>query len=68
MRFGIALQSALYGASLFLIFNVISGRLFLGDAGSYGIGAAMLMSGLAALNRDLRVAVVSRGAIFLSLC
>jgi UDP-GlcNAc:undecaprenyl-phosphate GlcNAc-1-phosphate transferase len=49
----IALQSALYGASLFLIFNVISGRLFLGDAGSYGIGAAMLLSGLAALDRDL---------------
>jgi UDP-GlcNAc:undecaprenyl-phosphate GlcNAc-1-phosphate transferase len=48
----IALQSALYGASLFLIFNVISGRLFLGDAGSYGIGAAMLLSGLAALDRD----------------
>ena len=44
---------ALYGASLFLIFNVISGRLFLGDAGSYGIGAAMLLCGLAALNRDL---------------
>ena len=49
----VALQSALYGASLFLIFNVISGRLFLGDAGSYGIGAAMLLSGLAALDRDL---------------
>ena len=49
----IALQAAFYGASLFLIFNVISGRLFLGDAGSYGIGAAMLLSGLVALNRDL---------------
>ena len=49
----IALQAGFYGASLFLIFNVISGRLFLGDAGSYGIGAAMLLSGLFALNRDL---------------
>jgi UDP-GlcNAc:undecaprenyl-phosphate/decaprenyl-phosphate GlcNAc-1-phosphate transferase len=47
---GIALQSGLYGASLFLIFNVISGRLFLGDAGSYGLGSAMLLSGLVAYN------------------
>jgi UDP-GlcNAc:undecaprenyl-phosphate/decaprenyl-phosphate GlcNAc-1-phosphate transferase len=45
---GIAFQSGFYGASLFLIFNVISGRLFLGDAGSYGLGSAMLLSGLAA--------------------
>ena len=50
--YNIALQSAFYGASLFLIFNVISGRLFLGDAGSYGIGAAMLLSGLVALSHD----------------
>ena len=49
----IALQAGFYGASLFLIFNVISGRLFLGDAGSYGIGAAMLLSGLTALDRDI---------------
>jgi len=47
---GIALQAGLFGASLFLIFNVISGRLFLGDAGSYGIGSAMLLSGLVAYN------------------
>ena len=50
--YNIALQSAFYGASLFLIFNVISGRLFLGDAGSYGIGAAMLLSGLVVLSHD----------------
>ena len=50
--YNIALQSAFYGASLFLIFNVISGRLFLGDAGSYGIGAAMLLSGFVALDAD----------------
>jgi UDP-N-acetylmuramyl pentapeptide phosphotransferase/UDP-N-acetylglucosamine-1-phosphate transferase len=31
---------------LFAIFNVISGRLFLGDAGSYGLGAALVLSGL----------------------
>jgi UDP-GlcNAc:undecaprenyl-phosphate GlcNAc-1-phosphate transferase len=31
---------------LFTIFNVISGRLFLGDAGSYGLGAALCLSGL----------------------
>jgi UDP-N-acetylmuramyl pentapeptide phosphotransferase/UDP-N-acetylglucosamine-1-phosphate transferase len=49
----IAIQAGFYGASLFLIFNVISGRLFLGDAGSYGIGAAMLLYGLVALDRDL---------------
>jgi UDP-GlcNAc:undecaprenyl-phosphate GlcNAc-1-phosphate transferase len=49
----IALQSGFYGASLFLLFNVISGRLFLGDAGSYGIGAAMLLSGLVVLNMGI---------------
>jgi len=31
---------------LFAIFNVISGRIFLGDAGSYGLGAALALSGL----------------------
>ncbi len=31
---------------LFTIFNIISGRLFLGDAGSYGLGAALGLSGL----------------------
>lgn len=51
--YGVALQSCLYAASLFLIFNVISGRLFLGDAGSYGIGTAMLLCGLVALSRDV---------------
>lgn len=45
----IAHQSGFYGASLFLLFNVISGRLFLGDSGSYGIGAAMLLMGLESL-------------------
>lgn len=31
---------------LFTIFNVISGRLFLGDAGAYGIGSVLVISGL----------------------
>jgi len=33
----------LISSSVFLIFNVISGRLFLGDAGAYGIGASILV-------------------------
>ena len=31
---------------LFAIFNVISGRLFLGDAGAYGLGSVLVISGL----------------------
>ena len=31
---------------LFLIFNVISGRLYLGDAGAYGLGAGVVLAGL----------------------
>jgi len=31
---------------LFAIFNVISGRIFLGDAGSHGLGAVLVISGL----------------------
>ena len=43
---GVEFASLLVGCGVFLIFNVISGRLFLGDAGSYGLGAAALLSGL----------------------
>ena len=50
---GIALPAGLYGASLFLIFNVVSGRLFLGDAGAYGVGSAMLITGLTAFNEGV---------------
>ena len=32
--------------AIFTIFNVISGRLFLGDAGAYGLGASLAISGL----------------------
>jgi len=35
---------------VFLLFNVISGRLFLGDAGSYGLGAVLVMGGFYAVN------------------
>ena len=31
---------------LFTIFNVISGRLFLGDAGAYGLGSMLVLNGL----------------------
>ena len=34
------------GCGLFLIFNVISGRLFLGDAGAYGLAAGVALAGL----------------------
>lgn len=45
----IALYSGFYGICLFLIFNVTSGRLFLGDSGAYGIGAAMVLIALGSL-------------------
>ena len=32
--------------AIFMIFNMISGRLFLGDAGAYGLGASLAISGL----------------------
>ena len=32
--------------AVFTIFNMISGRLFLGDAGAYGLGASLAISGL----------------------
>ena len=32
--------------AIFTIFNMISGRLFLGDAGAYGLGASLAISGL----------------------
>ena len=50
---GIAHDAAFYTASLFVMFNVISGRLFLGDAGSYGIGAVIVLSSLGAYSLNL---------------
>jgi len=35
---------------VFLLFNVVTGRLFLGDAGTYGLGAALAIYGLAFFN------------------
>jgi UDP-N-acetylmuramyl pentapeptide phosphotransferase/UDP-N-acetylglucosamine-1-phosphate transferase len=35
---------------VFLLFNVISGRLFLGDAGAYGLGTALVMGGFHSVN------------------
>jgi UDP-N-acetylmuramyl pentapeptide phosphotransferase/UDP-N-acetylglucosamine-1-phosphate transferase len=36
----------LTSCGLFTIFNVISGRLFLGDSGAYGLGSLLVLSGL----------------------
>ena len=52
-------QSGFFGASLFLLFNVISGRLCLSDAGYYGVGSAMLLSGLVALDAGIITAFLS---------
>ncbi|MGB2045515.1 MAG: MraY family glycosyltransferase [Porticoccaceae bacterium] len=43
-----SLSVGVFSGGLFLLFNVVSGRLFLGDAGAYGLGAGMLLIGLAA--------------------
>ena len=37
-------------SGVFLLFNVISGRLFLGDAGAYGLGAILVLAGFYAVN------------------
>ena len=42
----LAFAALMTSCGLFTIFNVISGRLFLGDTGSYGFGAAILLSSL----------------------
>ena len=38
---------------LFTIFNIISGRLFLGDAGAYGLGASLVISALYLFSQDV---------------
>lgn len=43
-------EALLVVSGVFLMFNVGSGRLFLGDAGSYGLGAILLLGGLHAVN------------------
>ena len=42
----LAFAALMTSCGLFTIFNVISGRLFLGDTGSYGFGSAILLSSL----------------------
>ena len=47
MEYGRPMDGALlFAFSIFFIFNVISGWYFLGDAGSYGLGAVLLGYGL----------------------
>ena len=43
---GLGFVTLMSSCGLFLIFNVISGRLFLGDAGAYGLGAGVVLAGL----------------------
>ena len=43
---GFIYATLMTSCALFTIFNLISGRLFLGDAGAYGLGAALALSGL----------------------
>ena len=45
--------AVLISCSVFLIFNVISGRLFLGDAGAYGVGASLLITALVLYAEDM---------------
>jgi len=35
---------------VFLLFNIISGRLFLGDAGAYGLGSILVLAGFYSVN------------------
>ena len=39
--------------ALFTIFNIISGRLFLGDTGAYGLGASLAISALYLFSQDV---------------
>ena len=39
-------ESFMSAIGVFLLFNVVTGRLFLGDAGTYGLGAALAIYGL----------------------
>ena len=43
-------QSFMAACGVFLLFNVVTGRLFLGDAGTYGLGAALAIYGLVFFN------------------
>jgi UDP-GlcNAc:undecaprenyl-phosphate GlcNAc-1-phosphate transferase len=43
-------ESFMAACGVFLLFNVVTGRLFLGDAGTYGLGAALAIYGLVFFN------------------
>jgi len=49
----LSLSVGVFAGGLFLLFNVVTGRLFLGDAGAYGLGAGMLLIGLAAFEEGV---------------
>lgn len=50
---GLLYATLMTSCGLFTIFNVISGRLFLGDAGAYGLAAALALSGLYLSNQGM---------------
>ena len=50
---GFVYAALMTSCALFTIFNLISGRLFLGDAGAYGLGAALALSGLFLFSEDV---------------
>lgn len=43
-------ESFMAACGVFLLFNILTGRLFLGDAGTYGLGAALAIYGLMFFN------------------
>lgn len=43
-------ENFMAACGVFLLFNVVTGRLFLGDAGTYGLGAALAIYGLVFFN------------------
>ena len=45
--------SFMSACGVFLLFNVVTGRLFLGDAGTYGLGAALAIYGLVFFNAEV---------------
>ena len=46
-------HSFMAACGVFLLFNVLTGRLFLGDAGTYGLGAALAIYGLVFFNTGI---------------
>ena len=46
-------ESFMAACGVFLFFNVVTGRLFLGDAGTYGLGAALAIYGMMFFNAGI---------------